>query len=445
MGNDNGIGLSPSPWLPSGSPTIPLPSARLMPPTPALDFPPISADLNLGIPSPSYPGTIMSPSVTGFMVSAPPNASRINSLKASSSTPATSTAATNPLENFANDAGGYDPPSTTPTPGPDGKSSQTQQPQPPPVTSAAVIAAAVTAAAPRPPSIPVSSAPKRNPPTQIKQQPTVIGRKKSTVSAAQPPQQPPYAKYATSVPLPTSSVAMAAAGWAAGGRQRSAMGVMPSPPAINAFGATGTTPAPTSLPMMSIQGMDTVGAGRRLYATGVTNKDILATVNGAAVGKPLSPGDASAVAACKEKAARVGDEFARKRKLQMDTENKRNPKKIKMEKRPEEMTKEELKKKSYAHRLYLNRQSAAVSRVRRQAYVKFLEESLTDIEKAKCRQESQIGNLRDENLKLKAQLQQMQSGMLAGKQGLSSQAMGSTSSYQYGLSGQRSSRYSRRR
>lgn len=398
-------------------------------------------------------------------MSAPNTMSRANSLKANNSSTqaaaATSEGGSNPLDCFAEGAGGYDPPTTsttpTPTPGADVKTSQPQQsqglPPPPPSSTAAVVAAAVTAAAPRPPPLQTSTSPPRSQKQEQKTQPQPSMVRKN--SLLKPPQQPSYAKYATTAAMNSSNMAMAAANWAAGGRRRSSIGLMPSPPAMNMLAGAATTSAAmaaASLPMMSLPALDSMNGGARLYNAGVLNKELMVGANGA-VGslskQPVSPSDASAVNACKERAARVGDDFARKRKLQMDAESKRNPKRARMEKRPEEMTKEELKKKSYSHRLYLNRQSAAVSRVRRQAYVKFLEESLTDIEQSKYQQENQIGSLRDENSKLKAQLQQMQNGFMSVSKGMStssSQGMGAAASYGFAMgSGQRNSRYSRRR
>lgn len=68
----------------------------------------------------------------------------------------------------------------------------------------------------------------------------------------------------------------------------------------------------------------------------------------------------------------------------------------------------ELKKKRYQRRLELNRQSAAVSRVRRREYVKELEEKLVDVEKEKFKLESQVASMGSENDRLRQVMRDLQ-------------------------------------
>jgi Basic region leucine zipper len=69
---------------------------------------------------------------------------------------------------------------------------------------------------------------------------------------------------------------------------------------------------------------------------------------------------------------------------------------------------DELRKKRYLRRLELNRQSAAVSRVRRREYVKELEDKLVGVEKEKYRLQGQVDSMGNENLKLRAQMKALQ-------------------------------------
>jgi bZIP transcription factor len=72
---------------------------------------------------------------------------------------------------------------------------------------------------------------------------------------------------------------------------------------------------------------------------------------------------------------------------------------------------DELKKKRYQRRLELNRQSAAVSRVRRREYVKELEEKLVSVEKEKFKLQSQVDLMGDENSRLRTQMKNLQTQM----------------------------------
>lgn len=72
------------------------------------------------------------------------------------------------------------------------------------------------------------------------------------------------------------------------------------------------------------------------------------------------------------------------------------------------LTPDELRKKRYLRRLELNRQSAAVSRVRRREYVKELEDKLVGVEKDKYKLQSQVDSMGNENLKLRAQMKALQ-------------------------------------
>lgn len=69
---------------------------------------------------------------------------------------------------------------------------------------------------------------------------------------------------------------------------------------------------------------------------------------------------------------------------------------------------EDIKKKRYQRRLELNRQSAAVSRVRRREYVKELEDKLVAVEKDKFKLQSQVDLMGDENIRLRAQMKALQ-------------------------------------
>jgi hypothetical protein len=73
------------------------------------------------------------------------------------------------------------------------------------------------------------------------------------------------------------------------------------------------------------------------------------------------------------------------------------------------MPPDELKKKRYQRRLELNRQSAAVSRVRRREYVKELEDKLVSVEKEKFKLQSQVDLMGDENTRLRSQMKALQS------------------------------------
>lgn len=67
----------------------------------------------------------------------------------------------------------------------------------------------------------------------------------------------------------------------------------------------------------------------------------------------------------------------------------------------------EVKKRRYNRRLELNRQSAAVSRVRRRAYVKELEDKLVTVEQEKVKLERQVGYMNEENTRLREQMRQL--------------------------------------
>lgn len=65
---------------------------------------------------------------------------------------------------------------------------------------------------------------------------------------------------------------------------------------------------------------------------------------------------------------------------------------------------EQLRKKRYMRRLALNRESAAVSRVRRREYVKLLEEQLVNAEKERVRLATELGDMQSRHGQLRDQL-----------------------------------------
>lgn len=82
----------------------------------------------------------------------------------------------------------------------------------------------------------------------------------------------------------------------------------------------------------------------------------------------------------------------------------------------------DVKRKRYERRLELNRQSAAVSRVRRREYVKELEEKLVGVEKEKLNLESQVAVIGDENERLRLELKSLQSQLGSSNMSLKSAA-----------------------
>lgn len=69
---------------------------------------------------------------------------------------------------------------------------------------------------------------------------------------------------------------------------------------------------------------------------------------------------------------------------------------------------EELKKKRYKRRLALNRESAAVSRVRRREYVKLLEEQLVKAEKERVRLATELTDMEKRHADLREHLSRLE-------------------------------------
>lgn len=129
---------------------------------------------------------------------------------------------------------------------------------------------------------------------------------------------------------------------------------------------------------------------------------IRATGNGSVV--------SSAIEEAKQNAQERADKFAQKRKrtraaAQHDGPGKNNGSDSGDEREPG--TAGDLKKKRYNRRLELNRQSAAVSRVRRRAYVEELEGKLILVEREKMTLEDQVSVMTNENGKLQQQLRHL--------------------------------------
>lgn len=72
------------------------------------------------------------------------------------------------------------------------------------------------------------------------------------------------------------------------------------------------------------------------------------------------------------------------------------------------LTPEERKRKRYERRLALNRESAAVSRVRRREYVKLLEEQLVSAEKERVRLADELKDMQQQHSKLRKHLQKLE-------------------------------------
>lgn len=72
------------------------------------------------------------------------------------------------------------------------------------------------------------------------------------------------------------------------------------------------------------------------------------------------------------------------------------------------LTPEERKRKRYERRLALNRESAAVSRVRRREYVKLLEERLVGAEKERVRLATELEDMQRQHSKLREHLQKLE-------------------------------------
>lgn len=78
------------------------------------------------------------------------------------------------------------------------------------------------------------------------------------------------------------------------------------------------------------------------------------------------------------------------------------------------LTPEERKRKRYERRLALNRESAAVSRVRRREYVKLLEERLVSAEKERVRLATELEDMQHQHNKLQEHLQKLEGDIDGG-------------------------------
>lgn len=78
------------------------------------------------------------------------------------------------------------------------------------------------------------------------------------------------------------------------------------------------------------------------------------------------------------------------------------------------LTPEERKRKRYERRLALNRESAAVSRVRRREYVKLLEERLVSAEKERVRLATELEDMQQQHNKLQEHLQKLEGDIDGG-------------------------------
>lgn len=113
-----------------------------------------------------------------------------------------------------------------------------------------------------------------------------------------------------------------------------------------------------------------------------------------------------AIEEAKHNAQEIADQFARNRKRirkQMEQGKPKDP----VTEEEKKLSPTEIKKKRYSRRLELNRQSAAVSRVRRRAYVEELEDKLVSVEREKLKLEGQVSVMQDENTKLREQMRQL--------------------------------------
>lgn len=121
-----------------------------------------------------------------------------------------------------------------------------------------------------------------------------------------------------------------------------------------------------------------------------------------------APGGAAsnAIEEAKQNAQQKADKFAQKRKRTRKQVEEEKPK-VGEEPEDKSLSASELKKKRYNRRLELNRQSAAVSRVRRRAYVEELEGKLIHVEREKLNLEDQVSVMQTENMKLREQMRHL--------------------------------------
>lgn len=115
----------------------------------------------------------------------------------------------------------------------------------------------------------------------------------------------------------------------------------------------------------------------------------------------------SAVEQAQRAAAEKAERFADERKNQRAVVESGGEEDV-VEEGDANLAPDELRKKRYLRRLELNRQSAAVSRVRRREYVKELEDKLVGVEKEKYRLQGQVDTMGSENMRLRAQMRSLQ-------------------------------------
>ena len=112
----------------------------------------------------------------------------------------------------------------------------------------------------------------------------------------------------------------------------------------------------------------------------------------------------SAVREAQARARIKADDFAKQRKRQRGTETTVVQKKVEKEEDDSKLSPNDLKQKRYKRRLALNRESAAVSRVRRKEYVKLLEEKLVTAEEERIKLMSELIQMRKEHDRLRGYL-----------------------------------------
>ncbi len=115
----------------------------------------------------------------------------------------------------------------------------------------------------------------------------------------------------------------------------------------------------------------------------------------------------NAIEEAKQNAQERADKFAQKRKRSRKQQEEEGKLDAPLSEEDKNASPSELKKKRYNRRLELNRQSAAVSRVRRRAYVEELEGKLMHVEREKLNLEDQVGVMQSENHKLREQMRHL--------------------------------------
>lgn len=122
----------------------------------------------------------------------------------------------------------------------------------------------------------------------------------------------------------------------------------------------------------------------------------------------------SAVQEAQVRARMKAETFAKNRKRKRHEEPVEEEKNEKSNEEDSKLSPEQLRKKRYLRRLALNRESAAVSRVRRREYVKLLEEQLVNAEKERVRLAGELSEMQRQHTKLRQHLEQLERSMDAG-------------------------------